>query len=55
LLAYFSIDLLYESVVKGFKNEYGDQNEEAFTNKRVAMLNRNPGANLTSHQISACQ
>ena len=46
-------DLLQEGIVEGFDNEDGDQNEEALTNKGVAMLDRNPGANLTSHQISA--
>ena len=44
-------DLLQEGIVEGFDNENGDQNEEALTNKGVAMLDRNPGANLTAHQI----
>ena len=46
-------DLLQEGVVEGFDNEYGDQNEEALTNKGVAMLDRDPSANLTAHQIGA--
>ena len=50
---FFVKDLLQESVVEGFDNEDGDQDEEAFTNKGVAMLDCNPGANLPAHQIGA--
>ena len=46
-------DLLQEGIVEGFDNEDGDQNEEALTNKGVAVLDRNSGANLTAHQIGA--
>jgi hypothetical protein len=45
--------LFKKSVIKGFDDEDGDQNEEAFTNKGVAMLDRNSGADLTAYQIGA--
>lgn len=45
--------LFKKGVVKGFDDEKGHQDEEAFTDKGVAVPNCNLSANLTAYQIGA--
>ena len=45
--------LFKKSIVESFDDEQGHQDEEAFTDKGVAMSNCNLSANLTAYQIGA--